>query len=361
MTSASSLPRTLEVGQMRRLVFASMREGAGKTSIIVGLGKALGKPFGYMKPFGDRLLYRKKRLWDYDSALIANIFDLGENPEDISLGFDHSKLRFMYDEAGTKEKLRELLLHIEKDREIVFIEAGRDLGYGISVNLDAISVAKHTDSALVIVMRGDERTILDDVTFVKNHLNLEGVSFAGIIVNRAYDIDDFKTTCAPAIAGLGVQVLGVIPYEAELTHPSVGFLSEILFAKVIAGEVGLSTVARNIFVGAMSADQARRHPSFGKAKKLVITSGDRSDMILAALEGDTAGLVLTNNISPPSAIIAKATQIGVPLLLVPDDTYQVAKQIDDAQYLLKRDEEDKIVLLEKLVRENVDLPAIIGG
>ncbi len=345
---------------MRRLVFASMREGAGKTSVIVGLGRTLGKPFGYMKPFGDRLLYRKKRLWDYDSALIANIFDLGENPEDISLGFDHSKLRFMYDEAGTREKLGELLHHIEKDRDVVFIEAGRDLGYGISVNLDAISLAKNTDSALVIVMRGDERTILDDVTFVKRHLDLKGVSFAGIIVNRAYDVDDFKITYAPAIAGLGVQVLGVIPYDAELTHPSVGFLSEILFAKVIAGEVGLSTVARNIFVGAMSADEARRHPSFGKAKKLVITSGDRSDMILASLEGDTAGLVLTNNISPPSAIIAKATQMGVPLLLVPDDTYQVAKQIDDAQYLLKRDEEDKIVRLEKLVRENVDLKAIIG-
>ena len=56
---------------MRRLVLASMREAAGKTSLIVGLGKAIEKPFGYMKPFGDRLLYRKKRLWDYDSALIA--------------------------------------------------------------------------------------------------------------------------------------------------------------------------------------------------------------------------------------------------------------------------------------------------
>jgi BioD-like phosphotransacetylase family protein len=345
---------------MRRLVFASMREAAGKTSVIVGLGRALGRPFGYMKPFGDRLLYRKKRLWDYDSALIANIFELKESPEDISLGFDHSKLRFMYDEAGTKEKLGELLKHIEADRDIVFIEAGRDLGYGISVNLDPVSLARYTDASLVIVTGGDERTILDDITFVTKHLDLDGVSFAGVIVNRTYDVGDFKNTFAPTIAAMGVQVLGTIPYESELTHPSVGFLSEILFAKVLGGEVGLSTVARNIFVGAMSADQARRHPSFGKQKKLVITSGDRSDMILASLEGDTAGLVLTNNISPSSKIIAKATELGVPLLLVPDDTYQVAKQIDDAQYLLKRDEAEKIDLLEKLVRENVNLQAVLG-
>ena len=343
---------------MHRLVFASMREAAGKTSMIVGLGKALGVPFGYMKPFGDRLLYRKKRLWDYDSALIANIFDLGENPEDISIGFDHSKLRFMYDEDGTRAKLHELLSNIENGREIVFIEAGRDMGYGISVNLDPVFVARCTGASLVIVLRGEERTLLDDITFIKRHLDLEGVPFAGVIVNRAYDKDDFAMTYEPAITEMGVRVLGVVPYEAELTHPSVGFLSEILFAKVIAGQVGLATVAKNIFVGAMSADAARRYAGFGKPRKLVITSGDRSDMILAALEGDTAGIVLTNNISPPSAIISKAAEMGVPLLLVPDDTYQTAKQIDNAQYLLKRDETDKIDLLEGLVRENVDLDAI---
>jgi BioD-like phosphotransacetylase family protein len=346
---------------MRRLVFASMREAAGKTSIIVGLGRVIDRPFGYMKPFGDRLLYRKKRLWDYDSALVANIFNLGENPEDISIGFDHSKLRFMYDEEGTKKKLGELLSHIEKDREIVFIEAGRDLGFGLSVNLDPLTVAKHTDASLVIVTIGEERTLLDDAAFIQKHLDLEGVSFSGLIINRVYDAEDFENTYSPVLAGMGVPILGVIPHEPELTHPSVGFLSECLFAKVVAGEVGLNTVARNIFVGAMSADAAERNPRFGKPRKLVITSGDRSDMILAALDGDTAGIVLTNNISPPSTIISKAEQLGIPMLLVPDDTYQVAKQIDDAQYLLKRDETEKIELLEKLVREHVKVDALVTG
>ncbi len=83
---------------MRRLVIASTRENAGKTSLIVGLGRASGKPFGYLKPFGDRLLYRKKRLWDYDSALVGQIFELAMDPREMSIGFDHSKLRFMYDE-----------------------------------------------------------------------------------------------------------------------------------------------------------------------------------------------------------------------------------------------------------------------
>ena len=64
---------------MNKLVVTSMRHNAGKTSVIIGLANALNKKIGYIKPFGDKLLYRKKRLWDYDAALIASIFSL-ENP-----------------------------------------------------------------------------------------------------------------------------------------------------------------------------------------------------------------------------------------------------------------------------------------
>ena len=50
---------------MKNIIIGSVDENAGKTSLIVGLGRAIsGKKFGYLKPFGDRLLYRKKRLWD---------------------------------------------------------------------------------------------------------------------------------------------------------------------------------------------------------------------------------------------------------------------------------------------------------
>ena len=112
---------------MRRLVIASTRENAGKTSLIVGLGRASGKPFGYLKPFGDRLLYRKKRLWDYDSALVGQVFELAMDPREMSLGFDHSKLRFMYDEETTRKKLVDLVVNAESGKEAVLIESGGDV------------------------------------------------------------------------------------------------------------------------------------------------------------------------------------------------------------------------------------------
>ncbi len=47
---------------MNKIVFACTRRSAGKTTIFTGLAKAMGKEVAYMKPFGDRLIYRKKTL-----------------------------------------------------------------------------------------------------------------------------------------------------------------------------------------------------------------------------------------------------------------------------------------------------------
>ena len=83
---------------MKSLIVGSMDGNAGKTSLILGLAKATGKSFAYIKPLGDRLVYRKKRVWDYDAALLTNIFGMTQSPEDITIGFEHLKMRFKYDE-----------------------------------------------------------------------------------------------------------------------------------------------------------------------------------------------------------------------------------------------------------------------
>jgi BioD-like phosphotransacetylase family protein len=345
---------------MDKLIIASMRQNAGKTSIIVGLAKALNKKIGYMKPLGDRLRYRKKQLWDYDSALITNIFDLTDDPKNMSLGFDHSKLRYMYDEAATKEKLLEAVSHIGKDKEILFVEDSRDICYGISVHLDAISLAQWTGGKLLIVVSGDEDAIFDDITFIKKHIDMSGVNFGGVIVNKLHDLENFENTYLADITEMDIKVLGVVPYRAELTYFTIDYLSEYLFAKVIAGEGGLNNVVQNIYVGAASVNAALRVPVVQKKNSLAITSGDRSDMILAALESHAVGVILTNNILPPPNIIAKASERNTPLLLVSPDTYTVAKQIDNLQPLLTKDDTKKIDLLGQLIEKHVNLDKITG-
>jgi BioD-like phosphotransacetylase family protein len=344
---------------MNDVVIASTRASAGKTSLIVGLMQALKKDIGYMKPFGDRLLYRKKRLWDYDSALIANIFGLKEDPENITLAFEHSKIRYMYDKEKTQGKVLEMASNIGEDRDMVVVEGGKDLSYGISVHLDAVSVAEYLEAALVLVMCGDDDRIIDDITFVKKYVHMKDIDFKGVVITRVQDVKDFKDAYEDTIIDMDIPVLGIIPYQEELTYVSVGYLAEFLFAKVLAGEDGLTKVAKNIFVGALSANAAMRNPLFKKKSKLIITGGDRVDMILAALETDTAGVILTNNVVPPTNTISKAMEKNIPLLLVSSDTYQTAKHIDDLEPLLTKDDTEKIKLLKELVSEYVDINRIV--
>ncbi|HUH65208.1 MAG TPA: DRTGG domain-containing protein [Syntrophales bacterium] len=340
---------------MYRLVVTSMHPNAGKTSIIIGLAKALNKKLGYIKPFGDRLLYRKKRLWDYDSALMNNIFSLGEDPAEMSIGFDHARLVYIFDKETITKKVRELEESVGKDVDILFAESGKELSYGVSVYLDAISITKALAGELVVVISGKEDTIIDDISFLKSHVNLGGANFKGIIINKVPNLEDFTNIHLPKIKQLGINVLGVIPYYDELPRLTVNFLADRLFAKVISGESYLNRPIKNVIVGSMAATAAVNLPVFKEESKVVITSGDRDDMISAALEGDTAAVVLTCNVEPTKELIKKATDRKIPLLLVSPDTYQIAKQIDSLEPLLQKEDADKILLLEQMIKKHVNL------
>jgi uncharacterized protein len=342
---------------MDRFVVTSLRQGAGKTSVIIGIAKALNRKIGYIKPFGERFLYRKKRLWDYDAALITNIFGLEDHPEEMSIGFHHSKLLYMLNEETTREKLHELLISSGDGKDIFFAECGRDITYGASVHLDALSLARELNAELIVVASGDEDAILDDVIFFKKHIRLGEVRCKGIVINKVANATDFCNTRLPKIQQQGIDVLGVIPYFRELSCFSVSYLADRLFAKIITGEESLNQTVKNIFIGSMSVGAALINPLFQEASKVVITSGDRCDMIAAALESRSTALILTNNIFPPPDLIAKAAGMGIPLLLVSADTYEIAKQIEGMEALPTKDDLEKIALIEEMVRSHVNLQA----
>ena len=343
---------------MDKLVIGSMGRGAGKTSLIIGMGRTLGRPFGYLKPFGDRMVYREKKVWDYDADLVMNIFGMKGNPEEMTIGFEHAKLRYMYDEEGRRKKLREMVSQTGED--LILVEGREYLRYGLSIGLDFISITRHIDGKLLIVIDGNEDVLMDDAVFVKNFVDMTGVAFKGVIFNKVQNVEDFRTVYLRKIEETGLRVLGVIPYEKELTYLTVNFLARRLFAKVITGENNLNRVVKNILVGAMSIDALFQTHLLQKEDKLVITSGDRADMILAAIESDAVCVVITNNILPHSNIIAKAYEHNIPMLMVPHDTYQVVTKINAIEPLLTKEDTPKIDLLGRLIETHVNLKEIVG-
>ena len=81
----------------------------------------------------------------------------------------------------------------------------------------------------------------------------------------------------------------------------------------------------------------------------MITGGDKSDIILAAIDRNTIGIILTDDIVPHQNIISRAKEKDIPILLVNMDTFITAKTIDEMEALLKKDDTEKIRLLSRLI------------
>lgn len=344
---------------MKSLIVASTREGAGKTSLAVGLSQSLGKKLGFLKPLGDRPLYQKKRLWDRDASLFSGLLELEVEPENLSLGFDHSKLRYMYDQDSVFDALQERISAAGVEREAVLIECGKDLSYGASVFLDPLTISQRTGFPVLIVAGGSNEAIADDLAFVQRFVGTDEANVAGVVFNKVEHVDDFRAVHLPEIEKTGIEILGLIPRCSDLETRLVSTIADRLFARVLTGETGLHHAVHSVFVGAMSVDAAMSAPLIAQPEKLLITSGDRSDMIIAAIDaGGTSAIVLTNNIVPPASVIAHAGAAGIPLLLVPGDTYAVALQVERIEAILTLADDAKMATLRELCVEHVDVRAI---
>jgi len=111
-------------------------------------------------------------------------------------------------------------------------------------------------------------------------------------------------------------------------------------------------------VGAMSPESSLSYfrRSFRKA---VITGGDRADIQLAALETSLSALILTGNLYPDARVLSRAEELGVPVLLVPWDTYSTVRHISSLTGRISAKDEKKIGLAKKIVEENVEWKRIL--
>ena len=102
---------------------------------------------------------------------------------------------------------------------------------------------------------------------------------------------------------------------------------------------------------------------------LMITPGDREDMIMIALRcfrdsGNKklkiCGMVLTCGITPQASIMELLVKANIPVLLAKADTYDVATCVHDITVKIRPCDKDKIEAVEKLIRENIDFKKILS-
>jgi hypothetical protein len=171
-----------------------------------------------------------------------------------------------------------------------------------------------------------------------------------------------------AQAGLerkGISLLGVIPYEKALANPTMNKIREELGGELINGEEQVGNEIETIVVGAMTAHRALDYIS---PRCLLITPGDRDDLVLAAMssgvlsnggEGGVAGIVLTGGIHPQKNTLRLIQRTDVPVLLLGGDSYSVAAAVNNLKVKIQPMDLRKVEAARRIVKEHVDVPRIL--
>ena len=341
---------------MLTLYVMSMESFAGKTVLCLGLAKKLaaeGHSVGYIRPFTVAL--RELESARTCTSVIKSSLGLPE-PMDVlnPVVIDGEALDWILNEkiGDLTRKVTDAFKIVSSGKDVMLVEGVSGLAEGAMVGLDAQSTVGLLDARCLLVMRGSTETMEDGILAAKKWL---GDRCLGVVMNAVPQgmIEFVNESLIPFLARRGVKVYAVLPEDKMLMAATVGELVERLGGRVISGQDRMDELVENVMVGAMSVENAlnyfRRRPN-----KVVITGGDRPDIQLAALETSTKCLVLTGNLYPSPLILGRAEELGVPVLLVEQDTLTAAGLVEQAFSEVQFHQEKKIKRFDRMLESHMN-------
>jgi BioD-like phosphotransacetylase family protein len=344
---------------MATLYVTSTETFSGKSALCVGLAKRLlrdGHRVGYMKPVssGERLA---AGLVDEDAEFFKQTFSLPDALEDmVPIGIAPRTVEAILSGEETFDfvaRLKAAYARIARGRDVVVLEGGANLREGYLIGLPTPDVGELLGAREIVVIKyNDDLQILDDALTARVRL---GESLIGVVLNAIprQCMPFVQESVKPGLEARGVPVLAVLPQERLLLSVSVRDLANFLSGTILCCEDKADELVEHLMVGAMSVDSAltyfRRKPN-----KAVITGGDRPDIQLAALETSTKCLILTGNLRPSPIIQGRAEEVGVPMILVRQDTLSTVEVIERFFGKTRFHLEKKIQRFEEMLEDRFD-------
>src|SRR3954464_3009928 len=325
-----------------RVFIAATRQNDGKTTTSLGLLSALQRihgRIGYIKPVGQRFVEIEEQKIDEDTVLMDRVFRLNcplvdMSPIAVEPDFTRKYLQSSNNEALVK-KIHKAFDRVAWEKDFVLCEGSGHAGVGSVFDLSNAQVAKILEAKVIIVTQGGIGKPIDEVSLNQALFEKEGVEIIGVILNKVLP-DKVGHVADFARRGLkrkGLDLLGVIPHQRMLSSPTVALLRDELKAELLSEPQSMDSLVEDVVVGAMGAQNAI---SYFKRGVLLITPGDREDIILAActgLDADRqdmmAGMVLTGNLRPNPNLLKVIRGMPIPVLLAVEDSYRVASKVHD--------------------------------
>lgn len=358
---------------MKKIYVAATRQNDGKTIVSLGILKTMqnyGRKTGYMKPVGQQYRLIEGKKIDKDVVLMQEIFGLNDplplmSPIAIPQGFTEE-----YILKGKRQvlvdKVMKAYAEVSKDKEFFLIEGTGHAGVGAVFDMSNSVVAKLLGAKAVIVTLGGIGRPIDEVMLNKAKFDKEGVEVLGVIVNkvRPEKYDKIEPLVRKGFERKGIKVLGVIPYEDVLSNPSVDELLEDLEGDLLSGQERLGNIVARFIIGDMLPHEAL---DYFTGNTLLIIPGNREELILTALSGYILGtteappisaIIFTCGICPHPRIMNLLKRTNIPLILVKEDSFTIASEINNMIFKLRSEDKDKIARIQTLIRKYVAIEDI---
>jgi BioD-like phosphotransacetylase family protein len=324
---------------------------------------------GYIKPVGQRFVQIEEQKIDEDTVLMDGVFRLNCPLVDMSPIAVEPDFTRKYLESSNNEflvkKITKAFDRVAWEKDFVLVEGSGHAGVGSVFDLSNAQVAKILGAKVILVSRGGIGKPIDEVAMNQALFEKEGVEIIGVILNKVM-VEKIEYVAEFARRGLkrkGLELLGVVPHKRILSNPTLDLIREELAARVLNESGELNNLVEDVVVGAMGAHNAMQ---YFKRGVLVITPGDREDIILAAaatLPGKSdrhlAGIVLTGNMHPSPSVLKMIRGMPFPVLHVQEEIYKVASTVHDLIVKTRPSDTEKISIIRDIIARNVDLEKIL--
>ncbi len=356
---------------MSKSVFIATSEPySGKSIITLGLvNMLLGKTqkVGYFKPIINTDPKEKK---DEHISTVTEYFGLPLNYDD-TFAFTRSQALQMIQNKSQGEMIDTIIgkfKKLEEAYDFTVVEGSDFVGEGIAFEFDAnISIAKNLAAPVIIVISGENKTTAQTVTTtltVFNNFQARDVQVLAIVVNRVQieQAEDVRQLLTMQLHNN--LVIAIIPFEKSLNSPTMQEINNRLAGKLLFGEDQLSNQADHFITGAM---QVPNFLNYLKENVLIVTPGDRGDIIVAALQANLAtsfpkisGIVLTGGFEPeePLMRLIQGSPSIIPVIAVKTGTFETSAKLGNIQSRISPGNREKIQLAIDIFERYVDVKSL---
>jgi phosphate acetyltransferase len=340
----------------KAIYIATVESDSGKSLISLGLLRMMltkSTKVGYFRPIINEF---DDNGYDEHTNTAINFFNLDIDYKDC-FAYKQSEVVALLSDGKEDEVIQKVIekyKKLEANYDYVLVEGTDFSGEGGIIELDInLMIAKNLNIPALIVGSGNGKKKKDFINTMQLSYNSfigKEVDVIGIVANKI-EVDEVDYIREELIKSFPEQLqIDIIPKIDFLAFPTVKEVVQALKGRVLFGAQFLDNAIGSYSTGAM---QLRNYLTRIKENALVITPGDRADIILGALQANAsknypkiAGIILTGTIIPEESILKliEGVQSTVPIVSVDGGTFGISNKIGAVKSKIYATHNKKILL-----------------